>query len=215
LPTDSLLAVFAFSVVVSFGAVVSPGPVSATVITEAPRQGWRVGPLISSGHSIMELLVTILIGLGLSAGLAGSGLQNIIAVAGGLVLIYIGVSYLYAVLRGGMRLPEMDEEAPVRSKGTLLGLGAITTASNPFWYAWWVTVAPGYLSQAQALGIGALVAFFLGHISTDFAWNTFLAGATSAGRRLLSDRLYQGLIIITGGFMLYIGVVFIQSAFSA
>lgn len=214
MPTDSLLAVFVFSMAVSFGAVVSPGPVSATVITEAPRQGWRVGPLISGGHTIMELAVTVLIGLGLSAGLASSGLQDGIAVAGGLVLIVIGASYLYSVLRGGMRLPEVDQQAPSRSKRALFGLGALTTVSNPFWYAWWVTVAPGYLSQAQALGAGALAAFFLGHISTDFAWNTFLAGATSAGRRLLTDRIYQGLIIVTGGFMLYFGVVFIRSAFS-
>lgn len=198
---------------VSFGAVVSPGPVSATVITEAPRQGWRVGPLISGGHSLMELIITVLVGLGLSAGLATPGIQTFIAIAGGILLIFIGGNYLYSVLAGGMHLPTADETAPSRSRLALFGLGALTTISNPFWYAWWVTVAPGYLAQARSLGVAALVVFFLGHISTDFLWNTLLATTTSAGIRLLTEKVYRGLIIVTGAFMLYVGVVFIRSAF--
>jgi threonine/homoserine/homoserine lactone efflux protein len=172
-----------------------------------------VGPLISGGHSVMELIITVLIGLGLSAGLATPGIQTVIAIAGGILLIFIGGSYLYSALSGGMNLPTAEEDAPSRSRMALFGLGALTTISNPFWYAWWVTVAPGYLAQARSLGIAALGVFFLGHISTDFLWNTFLATTTSAGTRLLTKNIYRGLIILTGGFMLYVGVVFIRSAF--
>jgi threonine/homoserine/homoserine lactone efflux protein len=114
-----------------------------------------------------------------------------------------------------MRLPKADQGLPARSAASLFSLGMLTTISNPFWYTWWVTVAAGYLSQAQAIGTGAVAAFYLGHISADFAWNTFLATATGAGRRLLTQRMYALLIVLTGGFMIFLGLVFIRSALGA
>lgn len=70
MPTNSLLEVFVFAFVVSFGAVISPGPVSAMIVTEAPRQGWRIGPLVACGHTLLELLMVLLITFGLSVGMA-------------------------------------------------------------------------------------------------------------------------------------------------
>jgi threonine/homoserine/homoserine lactone efflux protein len=211
----SLLEIFVSAFAISFGAVVSPGPVTAAVISEAPRQGWRVGPLVSGGHALLELLMVVLIGLGLSSGMASPLIQDIIAMAGGAVLLFIGGSYLIAVRRGRMRLPQADQSLPARSAASLFSLGMLTTISNPFWYTWWVTVAAGYLSQAQAIGTGAVATFYMGHISADFAWNTFLSTATGAGRHLLTQKLYALLILITGGFMIFLGLVFIRSALGA
>ncbi|MGD2253571.1 MAG: LysE family transporter [Anaerolineales bacterium] len=210
-----LLEIFVSSFAISFGAVVSPGPVTAAVISESPRQGWRVGPLVSGGHALLEFVMVMLIGLGLSSGMASPRVQDVIAIAGGAVLLFIGGSYLMAVRRGRMRLPKADQGLPARSAASLFSLGMLTTISNPFWYTWWVTVAAGYLSQAQAIGTGAVAAFYLGHISADFAWNTFLATATGAGRRLLTQRMYALLIVLTGGFMIFLGLVFIRSALGA
>jgi threonine/homoserine/homoserine lactone efflux protein len=92
----------------------------------------------------------------------------------------------------------------------LLGIG--TTVSNPFWYTWWVTVAAGYLAQARELSLLAVGVFYLGHISADFAWDTALSVTTSAGSRFLTDQRYQTLIILTGLFMVYLGIVFLRSA---
>lgn len=86
------------------------------------------------------------------------------------------------------------------------------TISNPFWYTWWVTVAAGYLAQAQAISAAAVGSFYLGHISADFAWDTTLALASSTGRRWLTENRYRALIMVTGCFMLYLGVIFIESA---
>ncbi len=212
MPSDSIIAVFFFAVAISFGAVISPGPVSAAIVTESPRRGWIVGPMVAMGHAVMELLMVILIGMGLSAGMATPAVQRIVGGAGGLLLLGIGASYWAAVWRGQMRLPRVDAAAHPRSMGALIALGIVTTASNPFWYAWWVTVVPGYLSQAQALGLGAMAAFFIGHILSDFVWNTVLSSATGTGRRWLTDARYKVLIVATGGFMIYLGVVFMRSA---
>jgi threonine/homoserine/homoserine lactone efflux protein len=111
-----------------------------------------------------------------------------------------------------MRLPDPDENAPLRSPGGLFALGILTTLSNPFWFAWWITVAAGYLMQAKALGPAAVATFYLGHESADLSWNTLLSTATSAGRRWLTPGRYKALIVATGGFMIYFGMVFIRSA---
>lgn len=193
--------------------MISPGPVSAAIITEAPRQGWRVGPLVAAGHALLELLMVLLISFGLASGLASASIQTAIALGGGLMLLVLGLVYLNGAWRGSMRLPEAQDDAPLRSAPALFGLGVLTTLSNPFWFAWWVTVAAGYLMQAQALGPAAVVTFYLAHECADFSWSTLLSAATSAGRRWLTPGLYKALIVITGGFMIYVGLVFIGSAF--
>lgn len=210
---NNLVSVFAFAFAVSFGAVISPGPVSAAIVTESPRQGWRVGPLIASGHSLLELVMVVLINFGLASGMSDPKIQILIAACGGLVLIGIGASYIYSAWKRTVRLPQAESHMPARSQFSLFSLGILTTISNPFWYAWWVTVAAGYLGQAQVLGSTAIVAFYLGHVSADFTWDTTLSIATSASRRWLTNTHYRAIILITGGFMLYLGVQFFRSAF--
>jgi threonine/homoserine/homoserine lactone efflux protein len=212
MPTDSLVAIFIFSFLASIGAVVSPGPVMAAIVTEAPRQGWRVGPFVALGHTLLELVIVVLLGMGLTLGLASPPVRKVIAIAGGILLIFIGSSYLIGTWRGHIRLPQADSSAPERSLLSMILLGVGTTISNPFWYTWWVTVAAGYLAQARQLSLLAVGIFYIGHISADFAWDTTLSVATSAGSRFLTDRRYRGLIVLTGIFMLYLGIEFLLSA---
>jgi threonine/homoserine/homoserine lactone efflux protein len=212
---DTIAGVFVFAFVVSIGAVISPGPVTAAVVSEAPHQGWRVGPLVTVGHSILELAVVILLGLGLSAGMGTPVVTRVIGTLGGLVLLAMGGSYVLSVVRGTLRLPESAANAPRWSPMRLAALGVVMTASNPFWYAWWMTVAAAYLAQARALGEAAVTAFFTGHISADFVWNTALASATGAGKHWLTAGRYRALILVVGGFMAYLGVVFLREAWSA
>ena len=211
IPTD-VLAIFYFSLLVSFGAVVSPGPVSAAILSEAPRKGWRVGPLIALGHTSLELILVVLISLGLAVIMKAPTIRIIISAVGGLVLLWIGAGYALAGWKNRMHLPNPDQHIAPRSSLSLIGLGMLTTLSNPFWYTWWVTVAAGYLAQAQAISVAAVGAFYVGHISADFAWDTALATATGAGQRWLSQRAYRALILITGGFMIYLGVVYCAHA---
>jgi threonine/homoserine/homoserine lactone efflux protein len=206
-----LVAVFAFSFVVAIGAVVSPGPVSAAILSEAPRRGWLVGPLIAGGHSFLELIIVLFLTIGLSTWLTNENVLRITALGGGVLLLFMGGSYVYGAWRGRIRLPVESEEPKARSLSALFLIGILATISNPFWYAWWVTVAAGYLGQAKRLGLIAVLVFYLGHISADFMWDTFLAGTASAGRRWLTPSRYKWLIVLTGGFMIYLGSVFIRS----
>jgi threonine/homoserine/homoserine lactone efflux protein len=211
---NDVFSIFQFSLLVSFAAVISPGPVTAAILSEAPRKGWRSGPLIAFGHSVLELAILVLISFGLSVVMRTTMVLVAISIGGSLLLFWIGSRYILTVWKKEVQLPQPGQTPAARSSQALVALGMITTLANPFWYVWWVTVAAGYLTQAKAISAAAVAAFYLGHISADFAWDTALATATSSGRRWLSERAYQFLILITGGFMTYLGARYLVNALS-
>src|SRR4030067_1678317 len=130
---SSLLAIFSFAFAVSIGAVLSPGPVSAAIVTETPRKGWQAGPLIATGHILLELIFISLIGIGLSKGFAQSGILRYIAFGGSFLLFYMGGGYWVMVLRGKAKLPEPSLVEGSFQNSSLVFLGMLTTISNPFW----------------------------------------------------------------------------------
>lgn len=211
--TSSLLSVFMFSFLIGIGAVVTPGPVSTAIVSQAPRRGWLVGPLLATGHSVIELGILILIAIGLGAGLAHAGVQTAIAILGGLLLVWMGISMGINIFQGKTHLPGLNEKIAPMTYGQIVGLGMVATVSNPFWYAWWVTVVPGYLARVQNFGLAAVAAFFLGHIMADFLWDTFLSSVIGKGRKWMTDRLYQGLILFCSGFFIYLGIAYILQGF--
>jgi threonine/homoserine/homoserine lactone efflux protein len=207
LPT-SLLAIFVFSFSLAIGAVASPGPISTAIVSQAPRRGWTAGPLVATGHSLMELVIVVLISLGL-AGLTHPIIQAIIAWGGGGLLLWMGAMMLWETLRGKVRLPRAEDGSKPMNGRQLMGLGMLSTLSNPFWYAWWVTVAAGYLASAKLVGAGAIAAFFVGHISADYAWDTLLSTIIGGGRHWMNDSFYRVLIAGCGLFFIYLGGTFL------
>jgi threonine/homoserine/homoserine lactone efflux protein len=212
-PTSSVFAIFVFSFFIAIGAVASPGPVSTAIVSQAPRRGWLVGPLVATGHSLVELLIVVLVTLGLGVGLANANIQVVIAILGGVLLLWMGASLVWMVLQGKIHLPRPDEQAPVKNNAQFVGLGILATLGNPFWYAWWVTVAPGYLAQTS--GMISVTAFYLGHITADYAWDTLLSTVVGGGRRWMTDTIYRLLILVCGGFFLYLGGVFLARGVTA
>ena len=214
---SSVLAVFAFSFVLALGAVASPGPVSTAIVSQAPRRGWLVGPLVATGHSLMELLLVLLVIFGLGVGLASDGIQTGIALLGGMLLLWMGGIIVWQVWRGKVRLPRPEQGTEPIGNGQFVGIGMFATLGNPFWYAWWVTVGAGYLSGylSEAQGITLVVSFFLGHIAADYAWDTLLSTVVGGGRRWMNDTIYQFLLLACAVFFIYLGGTFLAHGFSA
>lgn len=203
------LGLFAWSFGVAIGPVISPGAVSAAVVTEGARQGFRVGPLISTGHALVELLMVGALALGMRQALRYPLLVASVGILGGLFLLWMGGSLGWGALRREFKLPQPGESVDVQTNRSLIGLGIATTVSNPFWFLWWIGVGGGYVLAIQQDGLMALSAFYLGHIAADYAWNTFLASVVGSGRRWLSDRIYQGLLLVCGLFLVYTGLRFV------
>jgi threonine/homoserine/homoserine lactone efflux protein len=210
LPTTSFLAVFIFSFVIGIGAVVSPGPVSTAIVSQAPRRGWLTGPLVATGHTALEFIMVILLTLGLGVGLAHSSVQTVIALLGGILLAWMGTSMIKDTWRGKIHLPGKKEVISQMRSRQLIGLGMVATISNPFWFAWWVTVAAGYLAQARAVSLILVLAFYFGHISADITWDTILSTLVGGGSRWMTDRVYRLVFYACGAFFLYLSWVFLS-----
>lgn len=205
----SFLSWCAWSFGVAIGAVISPGPVSAAVVAEGVRRGIRVGPLISTGHALAELVMVGVLALGGSQAAKYPVLAVAISLVGGAVLLWMGGTLIWRTARDRPTLPRSGDPSRLAAGRSLVGLGLVTTVVNPFWYIWWVGTGGAYVMMTQQQGAFSLLAFYVGHISADYAWNTFLASAAGSGRRWLSDGVYRGLLIVCGVFLLYTGLRFI------
>ena len=204
-----LALIFGLSFTFAIPAVLSPGPVSTIIVSQAPRHGWIVGPLVSTGHSILEFIMIALLAFGMAAGLNTPAIQITIAVLGGLLLAWMGGDMIVGAWKGKVRVPGVSADIENMSRGQLLRLGIVTTLSNPFWYAWWVTSVPTYLGQINAVTPVAITAFYFGHISVDYTWNTVLSGVVASGKRWITNTIYRWVIGLCGVFFLYLGVFFL------
>ena len=213
MPTDSFIAVYLFSFSLAVGAVLTPGPVTTTIISQAPRSGWITGLMISIGHAALELVMVILITLGLSGILGAPIVQTVIAILGGLLLLYMGASMLIDSIKGKMKLPEENAASEKYSFSRLLTLGIVTSLSNPFWYAWWMTAAAVFLLEAKSAGWLIVAGFYFGHISADFIWNLLLSSVIGSGKKLITNKIYAILISICAGYLVFLGFQFLAAGY--
>ncbi len=200
---------FISSFVIALSGAVMPGPLLTATISESARRGVSAGPLIMLGHGLLEAALVALLLLGLAPLLRGSFFISIVSLAGGIILLGLGIG----MFRG---LPGLTLEAaaaggrgsvPVPLKGVLLSL------ANPYWTVWWATIGLAWLLQAERVGPAAVGVFFAGHIAGDFAWYTAVSIAVGKGRMLFSDRIYRGLIgTCAGVLVLFAGLFLVAGA---
>jgi threonine/homoserine/homoserine lactone efflux protein len=88
---SAIFAIFATSFVVSLSGALMPGPLFTLTVRETLRHGFWVGPIVTLGHGLIELVLVIGLALGLNELLAEEGLATaIIAFLGGLFLLWMG-----------------------------------------------------------------------------------------------------------------------------
>ena len=109
LPTTSLIGIFFFAFMVAIGAVISPDQSPPRLSANQPVRdgGWE--PLVSTGHAVLELLVVALLVGGLGSVLDHPTVRAIIALVGGILLAFMGLSMLWDLRRGKASLPASRE----------------------------------------------------------------------------------------------------------
>lgn len=213
-----ILAIFAASFGVGLSGALSPGPLLAFTIRDSTRRGLWAGPLVSSGHALLELATVALLALGVGRFIAqGSGFIAI-SLLGGAMLLWMGWGM---VRKPGVGAPSTLHAAGAAALATgartpLLG-GVFVSLANPYWALWWATIGVGFMAQAldRGLGLAGLAAFYLGHISADYAWYTTVAAAVASGRRLMTDTVYKGIVVVCGLFLWAMAVYFLASGLRA
>jgi len=205
---------FGWSWLVALSGAMMPGPMLTVVVTETPRQGAIAGPLVVLGHGILELTLLVLLVVGLGPLLEKEGVQAVLQIVGGCMLVATGVSMIVAVVRHTVTIDWAGGEGGTgRLRAVLMGI--VSSLSNPYWTIWWATIGLGLLTKAYAAGAVALVAFYLGHIMGDLTWYSMISGAMAAGKRFITLHVYRVMLIIAASFLLCLAAWFLVSGVRA
>lgn len=205
----ALAAILGSSFVLALSGAVMPGPVFTAVVSEASRRGASAGPLFMAGHSLLELALVAAIVLGLGPLLSLPPVFIATALAGGGLMLWMGISML-ASLPGLV----LDLEARPKDYGKVLITAMVLSLSNPYWTIWWVTIGLGWLQQSLALGLAGVACFYLGHIAGDFAWYSLVSFGVARGRHFLTTRRYKVLIGLCAAVLCLFGASFLWTGFT-
>jgi threonine/homoserine/homoserine lactone efflux protein len=200
--TGSLLALLVTVTAISLTGVIAPGPVTAVTISKGmSRKG--AGALVAAGHGMVEMPMIALIWLGFATVLAAPGVKMAVGVAGGVVLIWMGVGMLRT------RPQAYDARREVASGCVLAGLS--TTLANPYWLVWWATVGAALVASASAWGVWGVVAFAVAHWLCDLGWLSIVSWGVFSSRRFWTPTVHRTLLLMCGVVLLGFGVYFIVS----
>jgi threonine/homoserine/homoserine lactone efflux protein len=93
----------------------------------------------------------------------------------------------------------------------LLWMGLDIARSAWCWVLWWATVGMSYVALALRQGPVGLGSFYIGHILADLSWYSLVAFVITAGRSLLSQPVYRGILLTCGLFLIALSIYFIYS----
>jgi threonine/homoserine/homoserine lactone efflux protein len=206
----AMALIFGGSFTLALSGALMPGPLLTVTISESARRGFLAGPLLITGHAILELLLVLAVIKGLGPFLSAPLSIGIIAFIGGAVLIWMGVDMLRTA--GSLYLEVKKPESSSGRMSHPFLVGILTSISNPYWTIWWVTIGMAYLMSAIKMGYAGVIVFFIGHIAADFAWYSVVSLGISRGKRFLGDKSYQMMIRVCGIFLLGFGGWFLISA---
>jgi threonine/homoserine/homoserine lactone efflux protein len=198
---ESIIAIYLLAVAVGLSGALAPGPMLVATIDSSLRGGWTMGPRVTAGHMAVEFVLIILIAAGLSAGAASY--SGAIALAGGVALVGFGI----LTMLSAFRRQKTVKQGKFLANPFLAGI--LTTAANPYFWVWWVTVGSALLLSwtGGVLVLGAV--FMAGHWTADLGWYTLVSTGTARGRAFLSPDAYQALLVVCSAFLILFGFYFI------
>ncbi|MFW9906160.1 MAG: LysE family transporter [Candidatus Thorarchaeota archaeon] len=212
--------IFLLSFLVALSGSLSPGPLLTYTIYKAVQSGrkaYLIGLLIWIGHAIIEFVLMLILLIGLSPFITDRSVVIIIGILGGGILIFFGGSLLRDIW-----LKELDlnfltseiENTDVQniSKRTdliqqpTLG-GVLVSMSNPYWWIWWAVIGLNFMTQF-AVGVLNIEfwGFFLGHELGDFLTYVSIAAILGFSNKLISKRIYLGILFACSAFMIFFGL---------
>lgn len=203
---QEFFAFFATIIFVSASGVMAPGPLFASTISSGARQKFA-GFKIAIGHTIVELPLVILIGLGVLS------LENLPQFR--IVITLLGATSIFGF--AGIQLKStLRGIAPKDSKYGALLTGVLLTGLNPFFLVWWFSIGIKLISDAMALWSfwGILVMFGI-HIWMDYAWLGFVSVASSKSTKFLSGKYYKIFMVGINAALIYFGISFIGDVLTA
>ena len=204
-----LWSLFAVGFILGLTGAMAPGPLLTVTITESTKRGGRVGPLVVLGHGILEVVLLVLIVFGLGSLLASRALYTVFSFCGGIVMICMSIGIIKNLRKYRITA---STQAPKQGLHPVIA-GIVISLSNPYWFVWWLTIGMGYVMFAKGLGPAGILAFFIGHISSDLVWYSFVSYGIHLGQKYVNSRVIKGTLFVCSLFLVFFGLFFIAKGY--
>ena len=90
--------------------------------------------------------------------------------------------------------------------------GLITSAANPYFWIWWLSVGSALVLSGLATGLFMAAVFMIGHWGADYGWLTLVSSSLDRGRSIISAKNYRRILGICGSFLVWFGIYFLCAA---
>jgi threonine/homoserine/homoserine lactone efflux protein len=199
-----LLGVLLTTIAISLSGVMAPGPITAAALAAGARSR-HAGAMIALGHAVVEIPLILLLVAGIGNFLESSTAKVGIGLAGGAVLLLMGIQLL-----ASLRKPSVGSAAPVQYRPLVIGI--LLTAANPYFLVWWATVGLALATQAMAFGALVLGLFAVVHWFCDLVWLEVLSVAGFKGSEVFGKRAQMLVSLICGIALIGFGAKFLYDA---
>lgn len=185
--------------IIGLTGALAPGPTLIATIRSSLHIGWTGGPRVTFGHIIAEMGIVVLIAAGISS--LPDTLRPVLSGAGGFALILFGAMTLC-----GSREAVIPSDSDIGHASGPVIAGLVTSVSNPYFWIWWFSVGSALLMSSLAQGGGGIIVFITGHWAADLAWFSLISVSIHRSRTVLSARMYRGILVLCGIFLVIFGV---------
>lgn len=205
----ALWGIFISAFLLGFSGAMMPGPMLGITIDGSLRKGYIAGPLVVLGHGILEMVLVITMVIGLKDFFSNTTVAGLIGLFGGAFLCWMGYQMIKSAVK---KTVSLEKQKAKDSKGkSLVLMGAVVSATNPYFILWWASTGAEFLRRSYTLGIIGVLVFFVGHILSDLTWFSAVSIAFSRGKRIISDKAYRLIIVFLGLFLIVFSIYFITS----
>jgi threonine/homoserine/homoserine lactone efflux protein len=199
-----IISTLVLAFLIGLTGALAPGPTLVATINASLAGDWTTGIRVSLGHIAIEIAIFFLIILGLAS--IASPYTTAIAVIGGIALIIFGIMTI-----AGSRTASISAAQDQTTANPYMA-GLLTSAANPYFWIWWLSVGSALLISSLEGGLLLAAVFMLGHWSADVGWYTFISTGVSKGKTILPDSAYRRIMAACGVFLLLFGLSYLAGA---
>ena len=189
-------------IIISASGVMAPGPLFAANIAYGLQGGGKAGIKMAVGHTIVELPLVILLGIGVFSFEIFPEFRILISILGAITL------FVFAGIQIKTTLQMKETTFNLKHNAVLTGI--TLSALNPFFIIWWLSIGFKLISDAMLIWafVGIVVVFLL-HIWMDFVWLYSVACLAAKSSKILSNKNYKILMMGLSAMVIYFGISFI------
>jgi threonine/homoserine/homoserine lactone efflux protein len=183
------------------------GPINVTIINEGAHRGFRWAALIGLGAITMDFIYCSFAFAGLSGLFASKLMRATIELLSFLVLIYLGLKYLF--LRELPAMTKSVERVEHRlHPHTAFMIGFVRILGNPAVLLFWMTLSATFISHEWIEDTWTTkAACVVGMSGGVLSWFLFLAFVVSLGHGRFSTKTLVRMSHISGGVLLLMALV--------